>query len=218
MPAHQPESPDPERVRCAHEMLAHYEVRRISIDGQAVVGIWSDQDSPAIRAALKVVGWDELPVKYLDSADVPVRFKGSRLSSEPVPLRVLAAMQAASAEPWKIRDELLAGVRWYDSWEEWMREQRRRAFANKDAPPLPETEPAVDGRSARGIAIDERPPKPIDPNTGIWPIAHWGAECGRGFISNARFGSWKVISRTNRDTTRKRIQTGQKVDQDKGRT
>jgi hypothetical protein len=24
--------------------------------------------------------------------------------------------------------------------------------------------------------------KPIDPATGIWPISHWGPECGRGII------------------------------------
>ena len=168
MPAHQPESPDPERVRCAHEMLAHYEVRRISIDGQAVVGIWSDQDSPAIRAALKIVGWDDFPVRYLDGDGIPDGCKGTRLSSDPVPLDVLHAMEAVVDQaPWEVRDRMLAGVRVYDSMEAWLGEQRRRAFANKDGPPLPETERATGGRFARGGAIDERLQKPIDPNTGI---------------------------------------------------
>jgi hypothetical protein len=50
-----------------------------------------------------------------------------------------------------------------------------------------------------------RPPKPIDPKTGILPIADWGPECGRGFVSNARFsrGNEKVIARTNRQITKK---------------
>jgi hypothetical protein len=42
----------------------------------ARVGIWSDLDTPDIRAALRVVGMDEMAVVYLDEArDVPSRFK-----------------------------------------------------------------------------------------------------------------------------------------------
>ena len=43
----------------------------------------------------------------------------------------------------------------------------------------------------------------IDPRTGIKPISEWGSECGRGFVSDARFGSGQVIKRTNRDSSRK---------------
>jgi hypothetical protein len=46
-------------------------------------------------------------------------------------------------------------------------------------------------------------PHTIDPATGIWPIAEWGAACGRGFVSHPRFGADQVIPRTNRATTRK---------------
>lgn len=51
----------------------------------------------------------------------------------------------------------------------------------------------------------QHPGKHIDPDTGIWPISDWGHECGRGFVSDARFsgGRSKVIKRTNRNTTRK---------------
>jgi hypothetical protein len=43
-----------------------------------------------------------------------------------------------------------------------------------------------------------------DPRTGIRPISQWGASCGRGFVSNARFGpNQPVIRRTNRAITRK---------------
>jgi len=46
----------------------------------------------------------------------------------------------------------------------------------------------------------------IDPETRIWPISEWGYECGRGFVSEARFAGdsgTRVIKRTNRNTTRK---------------
>lgn len=48
----------------------------------------------------------------------------------------------------------------------------------------------------------------IDPATGIWPIAEWGTECGRGFVSDERFarGGDKVIQRTNRSQQRRRQQ------------
>ena len=47
----------------------------------------------------------------------------------------------------------------------------------------------------------------IDPETQIKPIGEWGGACGRGFVSDARFGSGQVIKRTNRETTRKWIRT-----------
>ena len=58
--------------------------------------------------------------------------------------------------------------------------------------------------------ISAMPPDPnhlnkhIDPATGIWPLEEWGTECGRGFVSAARFqrGNEKVIQRTNRAKTR----------------
>ena len=54
---------------------------------------------------------------------------------------------------------------------------------------------------------DESKPKPktIDPKTGVWPISEWGTECGRGFVSNARFAQAgdRVIPRTNRELTKK---------------
>ncbi len=41
-----------------------------------------------------------------------------------------------------------------------------------------------------------------DPKTGIAPIHEWGWECGRGWVSDSRFGSGTVIARANRDHTR----------------
>jgi hypothetical protein len=53
-------------------------------------------------------------------------------------------------------------------------------------------------------AAPEAKPHTIDPATGIRPTAEWGASCGRGFVSAARFSKRDpVIPRTNRATTRK---------------
>ncbi|HEY1495409.1 MAG TPA: hypothetical protein VGF49_12745 [Candidatus Solibacter sp.] len=51
----------------------------------------------------------------------------------------------------------------------------------------------------------ERPDKHIDPATGIWPIAEWGSECSRGFVSDARFArpGDRIIPRTSRTVTRR---------------
>jgi hypothetical protein len=50
----------------------------------------------------------------------------------------------------------------------------------------------------------EKPPA-IDPADGIRPVAEWGGACGRGFVSNARFGpNQPVIPRTHRKSTRAR--------------
>jgi hypothetical protein len=63
------------------------------------------------------------------------------------------------------------------------------------------------GSAASGeLKEDPRcPEKHIDPRTGIWPMAEWGTECARGFVSDARFdrGGDRVIKRTSRSTTRK---------------
>ena len=55
----------------------------------------------------------------------------------------------------------------------------------------------------------------IDPETGIKPIAEWGPECARGFVSDARFsrGKDRVIKRTNRSKTRRwqRVMVGKEA-------
>jgi hypothetical protein len=92
----------------AHRFLELSEVRRITVAGETVVGIWSNADSASIRGAIKVVGWDGLKVMYLDSPAVPATYKVSNLHGNPVPLEVLAAMEAASEEPWEVRDRLMS--------------------------------------------------------------------------------------------------------------
>jgi hypothetical protein len=180
-----PES-TPEQLGRAHEVLARYEVRLVPLAGHTVVAIWADQDSAVIRGALKIVGWDGLAVRYLDGAGIPDEYKSTRLAGEPVPLRVLKAMEAViDGKPWEVRDQLLSQMRVYNSPEAWIEEQRRRSFANKNGPPVKEPEPA----GARSGTACDMPLKPVNPETGIWRIADWGAECGRGFRVDPRSSS-----------------------------
>ena len=48
------------------------------------VGIWSDKDTAGIRNALRTLGHEALPVRYLDSAGVPMRYKARRVEGGPV--------------------------------------------------------------------------------------------------------------------------------------
>jgi hypothetical protein len=78
------------------------------VHGIDAVGIWSDLDSAEVRVALAVYGSDQVPVRYLDGADVPMKYKLRRVPGEPVPAHVRNAMVRAPNEPWKVRDRLLA--------------------------------------------------------------------------------------------------------------
>jgi hypothetical protein len=78
-------------------------VRIMRLDGVFTVGVWSDLDGANIRAALRTLDMDHLPVRYLDGAGIPLRYKLRRVEGEPVPMRVLAEMERHSAELWKAR-------------------------------------------------------------------------------------------------------------------
>src|SRR5262249_22599317 len=65
------------------------------------IGVWSDLDGPEVRAALRTFGSDRLPLRYLDGAGVPMRYKVRRVEGEPVTMNVLAAMEQHPAEPWR---------------------------------------------------------------------------------------------------------------------
>lgn len=75
--------------------------------GDLAIGVWSDLDSAAVRAAIGALGLDELPVLYLDSERCPAHYKIRHVPGEPVSLSVLKAMEAAQSMPWQVRDELL---------------------------------------------------------------------------------------------------------------
>jgi hypothetical protein len=59
----------------ARQILNKAGVRRFAVDGEVIVGVWSDMDSQKIRSALRVLQWDRFRVRYLDGANVQVAYK-----------------------------------------------------------------------------------------------------------------------------------------------
>lgn len=99
--------PDPAELARACGVLNRAGVRIMALEGGATIGVWSDLDGPEVGAALRTFGSDRLPVRYLDGAGVPMRYKARRVDGEPVPMNVLAAMEQHPADPWKVRDRML---------------------------------------------------------------------------------------------------------------
>jgi hypothetical protein len=94
--------PDPAELARASAVLNRAGVRIMALEGGATIGVWSDLDGPEVRAALRTLGSDRLPVRYLDGAGVPMRYKVRRVEGEPVPMNVLAEMERHPTEPWKV--------------------------------------------------------------------------------------------------------------------
>jgi len=114
-PADSPEievGPDPAELARASAILNRAGVRTMALEASATIGVWSDLDGPKVRAAFRILGSDRLPIRYLDGAGVPMRYKVRRVSGEPVPMNVLASMQQHPAEPWKVRDRMLNEMGW----------------------------------------------------------------------------------------------------------
>lgn len=59
----------------ANRLIAAAGVRFPRIAGVYVVAIRRERDSPQLRDALEIMGSGAMPVKYLDEADVPARYK-----------------------------------------------------------------------------------------------------------------------------------------------
>jgi hypothetical protein len=93
----------------------------MALEGGATMGVWSDLDGPEIQTALRTLGLDGLPVRFLDGADIPMRYKVRLVEGEPVPISVLAEMERHSAEGWNVRDLELNKVGWCSGipWAEW---------------------------------------------------------------------------------------------------
>src|SRR5215831_10380507 len=66
--------PADEKLARASAVLGWAGVRLIQIGGVMHVGIWSDLDSPVIRAALHIFDSSK-PLLYLDAAGIPPRYK-----------------------------------------------------------------------------------------------------------------------------------------------
>ncbi len=95
--------PDPAELARASAVLNRAGVRIMTLEGGATIGVWSDLDGPEIRAALRTLGLDVLPVRYLDGVGVPMRYKARLVEGEPVPISVLAEMERNPVEPWEVR-------------------------------------------------------------------------------------------------------------------
>jgi len=123
--------PDPAELARASAVLNRAGVRIMPLEGGAAIGVWSDLDGPEVRAALRTFGSDVLPVRYLDGAGVPVRYKLRRVDGEPVTMNVLAAMEQHPAEPWKVRDRMLNEMGLCSKgtpWAEWKAAALNRLF------------------------------------------------------------------------------------------
>jgi len=123
--------PDPAELARASGVLMRGGVRIMALEGGATIGVWSDLDGPEVRAALRTFGSDGMPVRYLDGAGVPMRYKVRRVDGEPVPMSVLAAMEQHPAEPWKVRDRMLNEMGWCLNgvpWAEWKAAGLNRLF------------------------------------------------------------------------------------------
>ena len=119
--------PDAAELARASAVLNRGGVRIMALEGGATIGLWSDLDGPEVRAAIRTFGSDGMPVRYLDGAGVPMRYKVRRVDGE----RVLAAMEQHPAEPWKVRDRMLNEMGWCLNgvpWAEWKAAGLNRLF------------------------------------------------------------------------------------------
>jgi hypothetical protein len=103
-------APSDQELVAATAILNRAGVRIMRLEGGEAIGVWSDLDLPAIRAALRILGMGELPVRYLDGPAVPLKYKLRRIAGEPVPEYVRLEMERSS-EPWKVREQML-GLAW----------------------------------------------------------------------------------------------------------
>jgi hypothetical protein len=271
--------------------LFHAGVRFVEIDGAMYVGIWSWMDGVGLRAALRDIGSELVPIVYLDGPNNSIsegfrEYRGDpELDREPPPLAVVEAMYHNPETPWKVRSRMFKEIGWRPgtSENEWRRISAARIFAHQatveNAASIEEREkqkqeerrawleeqrkiqhawttwirwrlgkpadaeeyrrqhenepdwlrelaarrtPVGGGvaesnselvgtplspagpESHRARSMTPNRVRKIDPATGIWEISEWGGSCGRGFVSDSRFGpNQPVIKRTNRATSRR---------------
>lgn len=99
--------PDSAEVAGASVILNQAGVRIMWLGGQFVIGVWSDLDTPSVRSALRILGLNRLPIRYLDGAAIPMRYKLRRVDGDPVPTMVLNEMERRPVNPWNVRDRML---------------------------------------------------------------------------------------------------------------
>ncbi len=97
----------PAELARAFRVLERTGVRIMALEAGATIGVWSDTDQLEVRAALRTLGLDRFPVRYLDGDGVPMCYKVRRVEGVPVPKNVLAEMERHPVDPWKVRDRML---------------------------------------------------------------------------------------------------------------
>jgi hypothetical protein len=105
-------APDAGELARASAVLHRAGVRIMQLDGITTIGIWSDLDGPEVRRALGTFGSQQLPIRYLDGAGIPIRYKLRRVDGEPVPMNVVTEMERNLDKPWKVRDRMLHAMGW----------------------------------------------------------------------------------------------------------
>jgi hypothetical protein len=131
--AHSSEVAEPteDELGRASRLLSESGVRLTELDGVFTIGIWSDLDSPTLRAAIRMFHPEGMPrIAYLDGPSVPTQFKLRIVPGDPVPTFVLAAMEKNPEEPWRIRVRMLSGLRTIP-YAAWKAEQINRVFAEQ---------------------------------------------------------------------------------------
>src|SRR5215469_17965917 len=69
------EEPGTDELARASRLLSEAGVRLMEINGVFTVGIWSDLDSPALRAAIRMFHDSGMPpIRYLDGPGIPPEF------------------------------------------------------------------------------------------------------------------------------------------------
>jgi hypothetical protein len=128
------------KLERAKEALTWAGFRLLDISGQRTACIWATRDCDVVRAALRVVGFGELPVKYFEGGAVPDEYKGWPFAEDDPELTsdIVGAMEQAEAsggQPWVVRDEMMSKIRWYGSWAERKVAALKRLFDEHCAAP-----------------------------------------------------------------------------------
>ena len=127
------------KLERAQAVLRWAGFRVLDIGGERTAVIWATRDCDVVRAALRVVGFGELPVKYFEGGAVPDEYKAWLFAEDDPELTrdIVDAMEQAEAsggESWVVRDQRMAEI-CYGSWAEWKAAALNRLFDEQCAAP-----------------------------------------------------------------------------------
>jgi hypothetical protein len=174
--------PDAAELNRASAVLNRAGVRIMQLDGTTTIGIWSDHDGPEVRRALGTFGSGQLPIRYLDGAGIPIRYKLRQVEGEPVPMNVLAEMERNPAKPWKVRDQMLHAMGWCSKpipWAEGQAARLNRLSQEQGGRRGRITAETVrHGERMRGLLRKESTAAPISASALDTPVGHGSGDPG----------------------------------------